>query len=149
MNKVLAIVGVDDDIAAVRHDLPHMPSLGVSSLDSRPPWRHGGLLFCRLLSRQGHGRTGQLAGGSSIPTKSRSLFAPAILYELLRQTNGAAADPLLPHQVSLSADALAETVILRVIPDDERMWVSRLPLSLLWSMRCAIANSNETPRRCC
>jgi hypothetical protein len=47
MKKVLAIVGVRDDIAAVRHDLPHMPSLGVSSLDSRPPWRHGGLLFCR------------------------------------------------------------------------------------------------------
>src|ERR1700723_3813729 len=45
--KALAIIGVCDDIVAVRHDLPHMPSLGVSSLDSRPPWRHGGLLFCR------------------------------------------------------------------------------------------------------
>ena len=43
--KALAIIGVCDDIVAVRHDLPHMPSLGVSSLDSRPPWRHGGLLF--------------------------------------------------------------------------------------------------------
>jgi hypothetical protein len=30
---------------AVRYDLPHMPSLGVSSLDSGPLWRHGGLLF--------------------------------------------------------------------------------------------------------
>src|ERR1700722_15780137 len=45
MKKVLAISGFEDDIAAVRHDLPHMPSLGVSSLDSRPPWRRGGLLF--------------------------------------------------------------------------------------------------------
>jgi hypothetical protein len=45
--KALAIVGVGDDIVAVRHDLPHMPSLGVSSLDSRPPCRHGGLLFLR------------------------------------------------------------------------------------------------------
>ena len=43
--KALATEGASDDIAAVRHDLPHMPSLGVSSLDSRPPWRHGGLLF--------------------------------------------------------------------------------------------------------
>ena len=45
--KTLATAAVSDDIVAVRHDLPHMPSLGVSSLDSRPPWRHGGLLFCR------------------------------------------------------------------------------------------------------
>ena len=43
--KTLATAAVSDDIVAVRHDLPHMPSLGVSSLDSRPPWRHGGLLF--------------------------------------------------------------------------------------------------------
>jgi hypothetical protein len=48
MKKALATEGVRDDIAAVRHDLPHMPSLGVSSLDSRPPWRHGGLLFLPL-----------------------------------------------------------------------------------------------------
>src|ERR1700722_3971743 len=46
--KALAIIGVCDDVVAVRHDLPHMPSLGVSSLDSRPPWRHGGLLFLRV-----------------------------------------------------------------------------------------------------
>jgi hypothetical protein len=45
MKKVLAIVGVRDNIAAVRHDLPHMPSLGVSSLDSWPP--QGGFLFWR------------------------------------------------------------------------------------------------------
>src|ERR1700733_10533617 len=37
--------GGQHDIVAVRHDLPHMPSLGVSSLDSRPPWQRGGLLF--------------------------------------------------------------------------------------------------------
>jgi hypothetical protein len=43
--KTLATAAVSGDIVAVRHDLPHMPSLGVSSLDSRPPWRHGGLLF--------------------------------------------------------------------------------------------------------
>ena len=46
--KRLATAAVSTDIVAVRHDLPHMPSLGVSSLDSRPPWRHGGLLFCRF-----------------------------------------------------------------------------------------------------
>jgi hypothetical protein len=49
MKKALATAVAYNDIAAVRHDLPHMPSLGVSSLDSRPPWRHGGLLFCQLL----------------------------------------------------------------------------------------------------
>jgi hypothetical protein len=49
MKKALATEVAYNDIAAVRHDLPHMPSLGVSSLDSRPPWRHGGLLFCQLL----------------------------------------------------------------------------------------------------
>jgi hypothetical protein len=43
--KTLATSEVRGDIVAVRHDLSHMPSLGVSSLDSRPPWRHGGLLF--------------------------------------------------------------------------------------------------------
>ena len=43
--KTLATAAISGDIVAVRHDLPHMPSLGVSSLDSRPPWRHGGLLF--------------------------------------------------------------------------------------------------------
>src|ERR1700733_13516601 len=43
--KTLATAAFSDDIVAVRHDLPHMPSLGVSSLDSRPPWQHGGLLF--------------------------------------------------------------------------------------------------------
>ena len=43
--KTLATAALSDDIVAVRHDLPHMPSLGVSSLDSRPPWQHGGLLF--------------------------------------------------------------------------------------------------------
>src|SRR5580693_7708220 len=43
--KTLATAAVSDDIVAVRHDLPHMPSLGVSSLDSRPPWQRGGLLF--------------------------------------------------------------------------------------------------------
>jgi hypothetical protein len=37
--KTLATSEVRDDIVAVRHDLPHMPSLGVSSLDSRPTWR--------------------------------------------------------------------------------------------------------------
>src|SRR6201986_343941 len=45
MKKTLARAARSTDIVAVRHDLPHMPSLGVSSLDSRPPWRHGGLLF--------------------------------------------------------------------------------------------------------
>ena len=92
--KALAIVGVGDDIVAVRHDLPHMPSLGVSSLDSRPPCRHGGLLFFavdalgkatiehargRRLSRSGAGRC----------------FAPTIPEDLSRQTNDAAADALL------------------------------------------------------
>jgi hypothetical protein len=48
MKKSLATAAVSDDIVAVRHDLPHMPSLGVSSLDSRPPWQHGGLLFCHF-----------------------------------------------------------------------------------------------------
>ena len=43
--KTLATAAVSGDIVAVRHDLPHMPSLGVSSLDSRPPWQRGGLLF--------------------------------------------------------------------------------------------------------
>ena len=43
--KTLATAAFSDDIVAVRHDLPHMPSLGVSSLDSRPPWQHGGLLY--------------------------------------------------------------------------------------------------------
>jgi hypothetical protein len=50
--KALATEATSDDIVAVRHDLPHMPSLGVSSLDSRPPWRHGGLLFWRSLAIQ-------------------------------------------------------------------------------------------------
>src|ERR1700733_12390810 len=45
MKKRLATAAVSTDIVAVRHDLPHMPSLGVSSLDSGPPWQHGGLLF--------------------------------------------------------------------------------------------------------
>ena len=73
MKKALAIFGVGDDIAAVRHDLPHMPSLGVSSLDSRPPWRHGGLLFCRdfrgTVTVQS-GRNGSFLTGPG-------LFAPA------------------------------------------------------------------------
>ena len=43
--KTLATAAISDDIVAVRHDLPHMPSLGVSSLNSRPPWQRGGLLF--------------------------------------------------------------------------------------------------------
>src|SRR6478609_8294303 len=49
--KTLAPAAVSDDIVAVRHDLSHMPSLGVSSLDSRPPWRHGGLLFSLIPAR--------------------------------------------------------------------------------------------------
>ena len=85
----------------MRHDLPHMPSLGVSSLDSRPPWRHGGLLFCRLLFRQGHGRTRQGEGGSSIPTRSRRLFAPAIPDEVSpRQITPRRAAPPLPASLS-------------------------------------------------
>src|ERR1700688_115659 len=50
MKKRLATAGLSNDIVAVRHDLPHMPSLGVSSLDSRPPWQHGGLLFSAISS---------------------------------------------------------------------------------------------------
>ena len=34
VQKILAFRASEADIAAVRHDLPHMPSLGVSSLDS-------------------------------------------------------------------------------------------------------------------
>jgi hypothetical protein len=89
MKKVLAIVGVSDDIAAVRHDLPHMPSLGVSSLDSRPPWRHGGLLFVATLRGHGPRRT-----DLSVLT-GPGLFAPPILYPLSRQTDDTAADALL------------------------------------------------------
>jgi hypothetical protein len=90
MKKVLAIVGVSDDIAAVRHDLPHMPSLGVSSLDSRPPWRHGGLLFCHYFLGKVHGSK---ADGSFVVT-GPGLFAPAILYALSRETDDATADTL-------------------------------------------------------
>jgi hypothetical protein len=98
MKKVLAIVGVSDDIAAVRHDLPHMPSLGVSSLDSRPPWRHGGLLFCRYFARSRPRRIGPVCPHGS------GLFA-AILYPLSRQTDDTAAEaPLIRF---LSADAVA------------------------------------------
>jgi hypothetical protein len=32
--KYLALAAMQAHIVAVRHDLPHMPSLGVSSLDS-------------------------------------------------------------------------------------------------------------------
>jgi hypothetical protein len=90
MKKVLAIVGVSDDIAAVRHDLPHMPSLGVSSLDSRPPWRHGGLLFFRYFL----GKVTVQGGRNSFVLTGPGLFAPAILYALSRQTDDAAADAL-------------------------------------------------------
>jgi hypothetical protein len=68
--KVLAIIEVSDDIVAVRHDLPHMPSLGVSSLDSRPPWRHGGLLFCRYFLgkvRVEHAEGGRLIYPDQVP----------------------------------------------------------------------------------
>src|SRR5271156_7073333 len=34
----------------------------------------------------------------------------------------AAADPLLPNELHFRVDALSEIVILRAIPDDERMW---------------------------
>src|SRR5579863_4391321 len=54
--KSLARANVRADIVAVRHDLPHMPSLGVSSLDFRPPWQHGGLLFCRGLAHERDGK---------------------------------------------------------------------------------------------
>jgi hypothetical protein len=70
--KSLAIVWVRDDIVAVRHDLPHMPSLGVSSLDSRPPWRHGGLLFCR-----------DFRGKITVPA-GRNSDKPRVLYALSR-----------------------------------------------------------------
>ena len=72
MKKVLAIVGVRDDIVAVRHDLPHMPSLGVSSLDSRPPWRHGGLLFCCYFAR-----SRPKADGLICPHMSGAIYATA------------------------------------------------------------------------
>ena len=88
MKKVLAIVGVRGDIVAVRHDLPHMPSLGVSSLDSRPPWRHGGLLFCCYFAR-----SRPKADGLICPHMSGAIYA-TILYPLSRQTGDTAADAL-------------------------------------------------------
>ena len=90
MKKALAIFGVGDDIAAVRHDLPHMPSLGVSSLDSRPPWRHGGLLFCRDF----RGKVGSKRTELIFPDRSWAVCAGEILYALSRQTDDAAADAL-------------------------------------------------------
>src|SRR5580700_5228918 len=118
MKEALAIFGVSDDIAAVRHDLPHMPSLGVSSLDSRPPWRHGGLLFCHLLSRQGHGRTRQGTGSTDLirsrgclrPTHSRMsclrrttwisppLSQPIDMADVFRVVAEAAARPNISHR---------------------------------------------------
>jgi hypothetical protein len=58
------------------------------------------------------------------------------------------AEPILPTRFPFVADALAETVILRAIPDDERCGLAGSRFRYLWSMRCAIANSAETPRRC-
>ena len=86
--KTLATAEVRDDIVAVRHDLPHMPSLGVSSLDSRPPWRHGGLLFCRYFQ-------GKVTGPRQtelICSDRSGRFAPAIVSALSPQTDDAAAD---------------------------------------------------------
>src|ERR1700677_977708 len=96
--KALAIVGVGDNIVAVRHDLPHMPSLGVSSLDSRPPWRHVGLLFCRLRPRQSHRRTPRGTEALLSRPGPGGCFAPTIPQGLSRQTNEAAADALLAER---------------------------------------------------
>ena len=88
--KTLAIFGVSDDIAAVRHDLPHMPSLGVSSLDSRPPWRHGGLLFCNYFR-------GKVTGPRQtelICSDRSGRFAPVIVSALSPQTDDTAAEAL-------------------------------------------------------
>src|ERR1700722_15360386 len=99
MEKALAIVWVRDDIAAVRHDLPHMPSLGVSSLDSRPPWRHGGLLFLPATS----GARSRSKAELICPDRSGPVRAGEILYARSRQTDDAAADAL-PAMRFLSAD---------------------------------------------
>jgi hypothetical protein len=88
-----------DDIVAVRHDLPHMPSLGVSSLDSRPPWRHGGLLFCR-----------DVRGKITVPG-GRDSDKPRVLYALSRQTDDAAA-MRSPQLGSFSAEAVAVRMML-------------------------------------
>jgi hypothetical protein len=58
------------------------------------------------------------------------------------------AEPILPSRFPFVADALAETVILRAIPGDERCGLAGSRFRYLWSMRCAIASSAETPRRC-
>ena len=51
--KYLAFGASHGDIAAVRYDLPHMPSLGVSSLDLGRLWRHRRPPFFRSLLRRG------------------------------------------------------------------------------------------------
>src|SRR5260221_2172194 len=48
--KYLAFGAPHGDIVAVRHDLPHMPSLGVSSLDLGRLWRHRRPPFFRTRS---------------------------------------------------------------------------------------------------
>jgi len=73
--KTLATAAVSDDIVAVRHDLPHMPSLGVSSLDSRPPWQRGGLLFSPVPLHSAICALRSVALRCSI---HRRLFGPAV-----------------------------------------------------------------------
>ena len=98
----------------MRHDLPHMPSLGVSSLDSRPPWRHGGLLFCLYFR-------GKVTGPrqTELICYDRSgRFAPAIVSALSTQTDDAAVDAL--PSIKFLFRCLAEMMMLPTIRDDER-----------------------------
>src|SRR3984957_2080127 len=99
MEKALAIVWVRDDIAAVRHDLPHMPSFGrflprlkAAVATRRPP-------FLPLLPGQGHGPR----RNSSVLTGPGLVCVGEILYARSRQTDDAAADAL-PAMRFLSAD---------------------------------------------
>ena len=115
MKKALATEAVSDDIAAVRHDLPHMPSLGVSSLDSRPPWRHGGLLFFRYFL----GKVTVQGGRNSFVLTGPGLFASAILMRC-RARQMTPRPMRSPQSGSFSADAVAEMMMLPAIRDDER-----------------------------
>jgi hypothetical protein len=130
----------------VRHDLPHMPSLGVSSLDSRPLWRHGGLLFAVYVLGKVTVEHAEDEGDPSLATKCRGCSSP--LLWVVAPDKRCPAEPILPTRFPFVADALAETVILRAIPGDERCGLAGSRFRYLWSMRCAIANSAETPRRC-
>jgi hypothetical protein len=73
VQKNLAFARTRDDIVAVRHDLPHMPSLGVSSLDLGRRGNTGGLLFSkqRLYSKQRLPVHSAAIGGRARPDATR------------------------------------------------------------------------------